>query len=65
MDKRHPHEVRLVGERNRTSWYWQWWELVTRVEEPGAVTLKARAGNRSGWPEAAGAGGVEPSGLRQ
>lgn len=34
-------EARLVGERNRHSW--QWWELITRVETPGSVTLRARA----------------------
>lgn len=34
-------EARLVSERKRYSW--QWWELITRVEEPGAVTLRARA----------------------
>ena len=33
--------ARLVGERNRHSW--QWWELVTRIERPGVVTLRARA----------------------
>jgi DMSO/TMAO reductase YedYZ molybdopterin-dependent catalytic subunit len=34
-------EARLVSERKRYSW--QWWELITRVEEPGVVTLRARA----------------------
>jgi DMSO/TMAO reductase YedYZ molybdopterin-dependent catalytic subunit len=34
-------EARLVGERNRHSW--QWWELITRVEKSGSVTLRARA----------------------
>lgn len=33
--------ARLVGERNRYSW--QWWELITRIEQPGPVTLRARA----------------------
>ena len=33
--------ARLVGERSRHSW--QWWELITRVEQPGVVTLRARA----------------------
>jgi DMSO/TMAO reductase YedYZ molybdopterin-dependent catalytic subunit len=33
--------ARLVGERNRHSW--QWWELITRIEQPGVVTLRARA----------------------
>jgi hypothetical protein len=39
-------EARLVGERKRHSW--QWWELITRVEEPGAVTLRARATDLAG-----------------
>jgi hypothetical protein len=34
-------EARLVGERNRCSW--QWWELVSRIEHAGPVTLRARA----------------------
>ena len=34
-------EARLVGERNRSSW--QWWELISRVELAGPVTLRARA----------------------
>jgi hypothetical protein len=33
--------ARLVGERSRHSW--QWWELLTRVERPGTVTLRVRA----------------------
>ena len=33
--------ARLVGERSRYSW--QWWELITRIEEPGAIDLSARA----------------------
>ncbi len=39
-------EARLVSERKRHSW--QWWELVTRVEEPGVVTLRARATDLAG-----------------
>jgi DMSO/TMAO reductase YedYZ molybdopterin-dependent catalytic subunit len=39
-------EAHLVGERNRHSW--QWWELITRVDEPGAVTLRARATDLAG-----------------
>jgi DMSO/TMAO reductase YedYZ molybdopterin-dependent catalytic subunit len=31
----------LVGDRNRHSW--QWWELLTRVDEPGDTTIRARA----------------------
>jgi DMSO/TMAO reductase YedYZ molybdopterin-dependent catalytic subunit len=34
-------DARLVGERNRHSW--QWWELITRIDEPGETTLRARA----------------------
>jgi DMSO/TMAO reductase YedYZ molybdopterin-dependent catalytic subunit len=34
-------EARLVSERRRHSW--QWWELITRVEEAGTVRLRARA----------------------
>ena len=33
--------ARLVGERSRHCW--QWWELLTRVEQPGVLTLRARA----------------------
>jgi DMSO/TMAO reductase YedYZ molybdopterin-dependent catalytic subunit len=39
-------EARLVGERNRHSW--QWWELITRVEKAGAVTLRASATDLAG-----------------
>ena len=39
-------DARLVGERNRHSW--QWWELITRVEEPRALTLRARATDLAG-----------------
>ena len=34
-------EARLVGTRNRHSW--QWWELLTRLDEPGTTTVRARA----------------------
>lgn len=34
-------QARLVGERNRHSW--QWWELITRVDKTGAITICARA----------------------
>jgi DMSO/TMAO reductase YedYZ molybdopterin-dependent catalytic subunit len=40
------HEARLVSERKRYSW--QWWELMTRVQEPGLVTLRARATDLAG-----------------
>ena len=39
-------EARLVGERKRHSW--QWWELITRVERSGPVTLRARATDLAG-----------------
>ena len=39
-------EARLVSERKRYSW--QWWELITRVQEPGSVTLRARATDLAG-----------------
>lgn len=39
-------ETRLVSERNRHSW--QWWELITRVQEPGIVTLRPRATDLAG-----------------
>ena len=38
--------ARLVGERKRHSW--QWWELITRVERPGAVVVRARATDLAG-----------------
>jgi DMSO/TMAO reductase YedYZ molybdopterin-dependent catalytic subunit len=46
-------EARLVGERKRHSW--QWWELLCRIREPGAVTLRARATDLAGrsQPESA------------
>lgn len=37
---------RLVGEQNRHSW--QWWELITRVEEPGTTRIRARASDLDG-----------------
>ena len=39
-------ESRLVSERKRHSW--QWWELITRVEQPGPLTLHARATDFAG-----------------
>jgi DMSO/TMAO reductase YedYZ molybdopterin-dependent catalytic subunit len=46
MDEGGWQEARLVGERKRHSW--QWWELITRLEEPGPVTLRARATDLAG-----------------
>ena len=39
-------EARLVGERRRGSW--QWWELMTRIDAPGSVTIRARATDMAG-----------------
>jgi DMSO/TMAO reductase YedYZ molybdopterin-dependent catalytic subunit len=39
-------EARLLSDRNRHSW--QWWELITRVEQTGALTLRARASDLAG-----------------
>ena len=34
-------EARLIGHRQRHSW--QWWELITRLDEPGPVAIRSRA----------------------
>ena len=39
-------DARLVGDRKRHSW--QWWELVTRISEPGVATLRVRATDLAG-----------------
>ncbi len=39
-------EARLVGERKRHSW--QWWELLTRIDQPGTTTIRARATDLAG-----------------
>jgi hypothetical protein len=39
-------EARLVSERKRYSW--QWWELITRVNELGILSLRARATDLAG-----------------
>jgi len=39
-------EARLVGERRRHSW--QWWELIRRIEQPGATVVRARATDLAG-----------------
>ena len=39
-------EARLVSERNRSSW--QWWELITHIEKPGPLSLRARATDLAG-----------------
>jgi DMSO/TMAO reductase YedYZ molybdopterin-dependent catalytic subunit/rhodanese-related sulfurtransferase/glyoxylase-like metal-dependent hydrolase (beta-lactamase superfamily II) len=38
--------ARLIGERRRHSW--QWWELLTRIDERGATTVRARATDLAG-----------------
>jgi DMSO/TMAO reductase YedYZ molybdopterin-dependent catalytic subunit len=40
------HEARFVSERKRYSW--QWWEIVSRVTEPGLINLRARATDLAG-----------------
>ncbi len=39
-------QARLVGERTRHSW--SWWELITRVDAPGTITIRARASDQAG-----------------
>ncbi len=39
-------EARLVSERNRSSW--QWWEVITRVEQSADLILRARATDLAG-----------------
>jgi len=39
-------EARLVGERRRAAW--QWWELITRLEETGPLIVRARATDTAG-----------------
>ncbi|WDZ81374.1 hypothetical protein PWG15_28310 (plasmid) [Ensifer adhaerens] len=39
-------EARLVGERRPSSW--QWWELITRLEHTGPLTVRARATDMAG-----------------
>jgi DMSO/TMAO reductase YedYZ molybdopterin-dependent catalytic subunit len=38
--------ARLIGQRHRHSW--QWWELLTRTDNPGQTTLQARATDLAG-----------------
>jgi hypothetical protein len=39
-------DARLVGEPRRHSW--QWWELLTRIEQPGTIMVRARATDLAG-----------------
>ena len=40
------HQARLASERKRHSW--QWWELQTRLDAPGLVSVRARAVDLAG-----------------
>jgi DMSO/TMAO reductase YedYZ molybdopterin-dependent catalytic subunit len=44
-------EARLVGEARRGTW--RWWELVIRLDEPGAFTVCARATDLAGHTQPA------------
>ena len=54
-----------MGERKRHSW--QWWELLTRIDQPGTIMVRARATDLAGRtqpdsPEGTGsAKGTTPS----
>lgn len=39
-------EARLIGERRRSAW--QWWELMTRLEQTGPLAVRARATDMAG-----------------
>ena len=39
-------EARLVGERGRCAW--QWWELITHLEQTGPLAVRARATDMAG-----------------
>src|SRR5271168_731784 len=39
-------QARLVGEQSRHNW--QWWELITRIDAPGTITIRARASDLAG-----------------
>jgi hypothetical protein len=39
-------EARLLGEPRRGSW--RWWELITRLDEPGVFNVRARATDIAG-----------------
>jgi hypothetical protein len=38
--------AQLVGERHRHRW--QWWELITRIDESGPTSIRARATDLAG-----------------
>jgi hypothetical protein len=39
-------QARLVGERRRHSW--QWWELISHLDQSGFVSFRARATDLAG-----------------
>jgi DMSO/TMAO reductase YedYZ molybdopterin-dependent catalytic subunit len=39
-------EARIIGQRKRHGW--QWWELLTRIEHSGSVTIRSRATDMAG-----------------
>jgi hypothetical protein len=39
-------EARLAGESKRHSW--QWWELITHLDQPGASVIRCRAMDMAG-----------------
>jgi DMSO/TMAO reductase YedYZ molybdopterin-dependent catalytic subunit len=39
-------EARMLGERKRHSW--QWWELISKVDQPGTCIISARASDMAG-----------------
>ncbi len=40
------HQARLVGPRRRHSW--QWWELIAHLDQPGHLSIRARATDEAG-----------------
>jgi DMSO/TMAO reductase YedYZ molybdopterin-dependent catalytic subunit len=46
MNRGQWQDARLLGERKRHSW--QWWELIAHMDQPGAVTIRARATDMAG-----------------
>jgi len=44
-------QARLVGDRQRHRW--QWWELLTHLDEPGPATIRARATDLAGHTQPA------------
>ncbi|MDQ2942315.1 MAG: sulfite oxidase [Candidatus Dormibacteraeota bacterium] len=42
-------QARMLGRRSR--YRWQGWELMTRVERPGRLVVRARATDQAGWTQ--------------